>query len=68
MPGLELIPVSERGGNVEHTEAEIRLYGKQIIDIDIDGEDRDLRWLAKRALEAPIPKDWKIYQSSSSEN
>lgn len=59
--GVELIPVSERGDKVEHTEDEIRLYGRQIIDIDIDGEDRDLRWLAKQGLEAPMPKDWKIY-------
>ena len=66
LPGLELVPVSERGGKVEHTEDEIRLYGRQIIDIDIDGDDRDLKWLAKHALEAPIPKDWKAYQSSSS--
>lgn len=64
--GVELIPVSERG-KVEHTEDEIKLYGK-ILDLDIEGQDRDLKWIAKQGLEAPIPKDWKIYQSSSSNN
>lgn len=64
---MELIPISERE-RVEHTEDEINMYGKVILELDIDGKDKDLAWLAKQGLEAPIPKDWKIYQSSSSSN
>lgn len=64
---LELIPVSERGrGAVEHTEDEINMYGRQLLELNLEGEDRDLRWIAKQGLEAPVPKDWKAYQSSSS--
>jgi len=51
--------VSERG-RVEHTEDEIKLYG-HIINLDLDGDDLDLWWLAKQGLEAPIPKDWRAY-------
>lgn len=61
---MDLVPVSERG-KVEHTEDEIKLYG-HIIDLDLDGEDQDLWWIAKQGLEAPIPRDWRAYQSSSS--
>ncbi len=62
---VDLIPISERG-KVEHTEDEIKLYG-QIINLDLEGEDQDLWWIAKQGLEAPIPRDWRAYQSSSSD-
>ena len=41
------------------------MYG-QAMNLDLDGDDHDLWWLAKHALDAPVPKDWIAYQSSSS--
>ena len=42
---VDLVPISERG-KIEHTEDEIKLYG-QIINLDLEGEDQDLWWIAK---------------------
>jgi hypothetical protein len=69
MPGqqqvaVNLIPLPERS-NIENTEDAVRMYG-QAMNLDLDGDDHDLWWLAKHALDAPVPKDWIAYQSSSS--
>ena len=52
---------------IEHTEDEVRMFG-QAMNLDLDGEDQDLWWLAKHALDAPIPREWVAYQSSSSQD
>ena len=61
--GAENIVLEEEmDENYEPTEQEILEYAEWL-GMDLKGKDKDLEWIAKEGLKAPLPAPWKPCQT-----
>ncbi|XP_022100081.1 centrosomal protein of 164 kDa-like [Acanthaster planci] len=63
MMGDQLILEEDYDENYQATEEEILEYA-QVIGIDVDKE-KDLMWIAREGISAPLPSDWKPCQDTT---
>eukprot|EP00347_Sterkiella_histriomuscorum_P000902 403374084 len=56
----ELVPISQRE-KIIPTEEEIIVYG-QVIGLDLQNQDKHLRWISKYAIVADLPIQWRVFK------